>query len=76
MGRLMRVRDEQGNAYEYTYDVSNQMTGLSHSRKTGGIRTAYTYDRDGRELKSRCTSAFARTTQYDELGRVTARIWN
>ena len=76
LGRLMRVRDEQGNAYEYTYDVNNHMTGLFHSRKTGGVRTAYTYDKDGKELKSKCTSTFARSTKYDALGRVTAHTWS
>ena len=30
LDRLMRVRDEKGNAYQYTYDANNNMIRLRH----------------------------------------------
>ena len=31
LDRLMRVRDESGVCYEYTYDVNNQMIRMFHT---------------------------------------------
>lgn len=76
LDRLMRVTDEQGNAYEYTYDTNNNMVSLIHTCGTSALKTAYTYDKDNREIMTKCASSYERTTVYDEFGRVSKRSWS
>lgn len=51
LDRLMRVRDESGVCYEYTYDVNNQMIRMFHTDGRAKLTIRYTYDKDGREKK-------------------------
>lgn len=71
LDRLMRVRDESGVCYEYTYDVNNQMIRMFHTDGRAKLTTGYTYDKDGREKEVRVAGKFTRSTDYDNLGRVT-----
>lgn len=73
LDRLMRVRDEKGAFYEYTYDANNHMTKLFQQGSAGGashVTTTYSYDKDGREQETRVSGRISRETQYDSLGRV------
>lgn len=74
LDRLMRVRDDQGNIYEYTYDANNNMTFLKYVGGGISLSTAYEYDKDGREVVTRGASR-TRTTAYDVLGRITGQTW-
>ena len=79
LDRLMRVRDEKGSFYEYTYDANNHMTKMVHQGSQGGaahVTTTYTYDKDGRELATSVSGKFTRTTEYDQLGRVSGYFTN
>lgn len=72
LDRLMRVRDEKGSYYEYTYDSNNHMRKLFQQGSQGGaahVTTTYSYDKDGREKETRVSGKYARTTEYDQLGR-------
>lgn len=70
LDRLMRVRDEHGACYEYTYDANNQMTKIFHTDGRTKMTTTYDYDRDGRETDVWVLNAMNRYTEYDRLGRV------
>ena len=73
LDRLMRVRDEKGSYYEYTYDSNNHMRKLFQQGSQGGaahVTTTYSYDKDGREKETRVSGKFSRVTDYDSLGRV------
>ena len=76
LDRLMRVTDEQGNSYTYTYDVNNCMVKMNHTCGSSSADTSYTYDKDSREVTTKCASSYTRTTTYDKFGRVTKRSWN
>lgn len=74
LDRLMRVVDEKGTFYEYTYDAEDNLTWVSHASGGGGSNTAYEYDKDSRE--TRVTGhGKARSTKYDALGRVKEQSW-
>ena len=74
LDRLMRVRDEKGNAYQYTYDANNNMIRLRHEAD-GTVHTiGYTYDKDSRETKT-TLGKVTRETAYDAWGRVKAQDW-
>ena len=75
LDRLMRVRDESGNYYEYTYDSENLMVHLVHGTADGRNVSVYTYDKDGREITTRMGTRI-RTTEYDTLGRVKSQSWS
>ena len=72
LDRLMRVRDEKGAFYEYTYDADNQMVSMVSCSGKNKVITEYTYDSDGREYEVKMGDA-TRLTDYDELGRVTGQ---
>lgn len=76
LDRLMRVTDEQGNSYTYTYDVSNNMVQMNHTCGTSSADTSYTYDKDGREVTTKCATSYTRTTSYDKFGRPAKLSWN
>ncbi|MDO4337443.1 MAG: RHS repeat-associated core domain-containing protein [Eubacteriales bacterium] len=77
LGRLMRVVDEQGTFYEYTYDAENNMTRICHAANGSNlVNTVYTYDKDGRELTAKASGNYIRTTAYDAFGRVASRSWS
>ena len=76
LDRLMRVTDEEGNSYTYIYDVNNCMVKMNHTCGTSSADTSYTYDKDSREVTTKCASSYTRTTTYDKFGRVTKRSWN
>ena len=76
LDRLMRVTDEEGNSYTYTYDVNNCMVKMDHTCGSSSADTSYTYDKDSREVTTKCASSYTRTTTYDKFGRVTKRSWN
>ncbi len=74
LNRLMRVRDEKGNAYQYTYDANNNMT-RPQPEADGTVHTiGYTYDKDSRETKT-TLGKVTRETAYDAWGRVKAQDW-
>ena len=70
LDRLMRVRDERGACYEYTYDKNNQMTKMFHTDGRTKMTTTYAYDKDGRETEVMVPDALRYYTEYDRLGRV------
>ena len=70
LDRLMRVRDNDGNIYEYTYDVNNQMTRMKHVTASGSAVSDYTYDGDGRETAV-VSGGNGRYTTYDTTSRRT-----
>ena len=72
LDRLMRVRDEKGAFYEYTYDADNQMVSMVSCQGKNKVTTEYTYDSDDRESEVKMGDA-TRLTDYDELGRVTGQ---
>ena len=79
LDRLMRVRDEKGSYYEYTYDSNNHMRKLFQQGSQGGaahVTTTYSYDKDGREKETRVSGKFSRVTDYDSLGRVQGLYMN
>lgn len=76
LDRLMRVRDESGVCYEYTYDANNQMIRMFHTDGRAKLTTGYTYDKDGREKEVRVAGKFTRSTDYDNLGRVTKQSFS
>ena len=76
LDRLMRVTDEQGNSYTYTYDVNNNMTHMNHTCGTSSADTSYTYDKDSREVTTKCATSYTRTTTYDKFGRPSKLSWN
>ena len=76
LDRLMRMTDEQGNSYTYTYDVNNCMVKMDHTCGSSSADTSYTYDKDSREVTTKCATSYTRTTTYDKFGRVTKRSWN
>ena len=51
----------------YTYDSENLMVHLVHGTADGRNVSVYTYDKDGREIRTRMGSRI-RTTEYDSLG--------
>ena len=65
----MRVRDEKGSLYEYTYDATNHMTKLIHKAGVSHTTTLYTYDKDGREQTTKVRGGYTKTSTYDKLGR-------
>ena len=69
LGRLMRVRDEKGSYYEYTYDANNHMTRMIHGAGASHVTAWYTYDKDGREQTTKIKSDRIKTTSYDKYGR-------
>ena len=69
LDRLMRVRDEKGSFYEYTYDANNHMTRMIHQAGASHITTLYTYDKDGREQTTKVRGGYTKTTAYDKYGR-------
>ena len=69
LDRLMRVRDEKGSFYEYTYDATNHMTKLIHKAGVSHTTTLYTYDKDGREQTTKVRGGYTKTRTYDKLGR-------
>ena len=71
LDRLMRVRDEKGAFYEYTYDANNQMTKMLHQVGSASVNTQYAYDKDGRETETKVAGKFSRSLTYDALGRIT-----
>ena len=76
LDRLMRMTDEQGNSYTYTYDVNNCMVKMNHTCGSSSADTSYTYDKDSREVMTKCATSYTRTTTYDKFGRVNKRSWN
>lgn len=79
LDRLMRVRDEKGSYYEYTYDSNNHMRKLFQQGSQGGaahVTTTYSYDKDGREKETRVSGKFSRVTDYDSLGRIQGLYMN
>lgn len=76
LDRLMRVTDEQGNIYEYTYDSENNLVRMHHASGSSAVSTGYTYDEDGREVTVKAGNDHTRTTFYDSLGRVAERTWS
>ena len=74
LDRLMRVRDEKGNAYQYTYDANNNTIRLRHEADGTNRTSAYTYDKDSREIKT-TLGAITRNTAYDAWGRVKTQDW-
>ena len=68
LDRLMRVRDESGVCYEYTYDANNQMIRMFHTDGRAKLTTGYTYDKDGREKEVRVAGKYTRSTDHDNLG--------
>ena len=74
LDRLMRVRDEKGNAYQYTYDANNNMIRLRHEADGMNRTSAYTYDKDSREIRT-TLGAITRNTAYDAWGRVKTQDW-
>lgn len=76
LDRLMCVRDESGVCYEYTYDANNQMIRMFHTDGRAKLTTGYTYDKDGREKEVRVAGKFTRSTDYDNLGRVTKQSFS
>ena len=70
----MRVRDEKGNAYQYTYDANNNMTRLLHEADGTHRTSVYTYDKDSRETKT-ALGDITRNTVYDAWGRVKTQDW-
>ena len=74
LDRLMRVRDEKGNAYQYTYDANNNMTRLLHEADGTHRTSVYTYDKDSRETKT-ALGDITRNTVYDAWGRVKTQDW-
>lgn len=71
LDRLMRVRDEHGACYEYTYDANNQMIKMFHTDGKSKMTTTYDYDKDGRETDVWVPDVLNRHTEYDRLGRMT-----
>lgn len=69
LDRLMRVRDEKGSFYEYTYDATNHMTKLIHKAGVSHTTILYTYDKDGREQTTKVRGGYTKTSTYDKLGR-------
>ncbi len=69
LDRLMRVRDEKGSFYEYTYDANNHTTRMIHQAGASHITTLYTYDKDGREQTTKVRGGYTKTTAYDKYGR-------
>ncbi len=76
LDRLMRVTDEQGNSYTYTYDKNNCMEKMNHTCGSSSANTSYTYDKDSREVTTKCAASYIRTSAYDKFGRVTKYSWN
>ena len=74
LDRLMRVRDEKGNAYQYTYDANNNMIRLRHEADGMNRTSAYTYDKDSQEIRT-TLGAITRNTAYDAWGRVKTQDW-
>ena len=74
LGRLMRVVDEKGCVYQYTYDANNNLTLLRHEADGKYINTWYTYDKDSRETVTK-TGNESRVTAYDAWGRVSGQDW-
>lgn len=59
LGRLMRVRDEQGNAYEYTYDANGNITSIQDASG----RSTFLYD-EGNQLIRENNHALNQTLTY------------
>lgn len=75
LDRLCQVVDELGNSYEYTYDENNNLVTMYRTVGNSYINETYTYDDDGREIKTSLRGHIY-STAYDELGRITKQGWN
>ena len=76
LDRLMRVTDEDGNGYHYTYDANNNMTSLRSYTSGIGTMVSYKYDKDDRETTTCIPGGKERTVTYDKYGRVLKKSWN
>ena len=76
------VYDREGNLYQVTAHMAGKTYRLSYDlldrlmRVTDEEGNSYTYDKDSREVTTKCASSYTRTTTYDKFGRVTKRSWN
>ena len=76
LDRLMRVTDESGQRYQYSYDANNNMTDIRVYSGEYVTRTIYAYDKDSRETKTTITGGKERSVTYDSCGRVSKMEWN
>lgn len=73
---LMRVTDEAGHGYQYTYDANNNMSAIRVYSGSTMAKVTYSYDKDDRETCVHLASGKERTVSYDSYGRVTKVSWN
>lgn len=76
LDRLMRVTDEAGHGYQYTYDANNNMSAIRVYSGSTMAKVTYSYDKDDRETCVHLASGKERTVSYDTYGRVTKVSWN
>lgn len=57
-------------------ETNNQMIRMFHTDGRAKLTTGYTYDKDGREKEVRVAGKFTRSTDYDNLGRVTKQSFS
>lgn len=76
LDRLMRVTDESGNSYQYTYDANNNMAAVRVYLGSTLSKVTYSYDKDDRETCTHLMSGKERAVTYDTYGRVSKTSWN
>lgn len=76
LDRLMRVTDEAGHGYQYTYDANNNMSAIRVYSGSTMAKVTYSYDKDDRETCVHLASGKERTVSYDTYGRVNKVSWN
>lgn len=70
-GRLKTATNGRGITVTYTYNLNDQVTGVSHAGG-GGLSVSYGYDTAGR-INSRVDPSGTTTYTYDQLGRLLTR---
>ena len=71
MGRLKTATNGRGITVTYSYNLNDQVTGVSHAGG-GGLSVTYGYDTAGRN-SSRVDPSGTTTYTYDQLGRLLTR---